>query len=390
MDLRLDSTQQAFRDEVREWLAENLPKEPLPPLSTREGVAAHRIWERQLFDAGLAAVHWPSAHGGRGMDALGTAIFYEEYLRAGGPPRLNRLGLGLAGPTLIDLGTPDQQDRWLSKILTAEHIWCQGFSEPGAGSDLAGVRTRGELGDDGILVNGQKIWTSHSRWADWMFALVRTDSNSARHNGLTFLMIDMTDPGVDVRPIRQLNDARDFAEVFLTNVLVPKENVVGDIGGGWAVAMATLVHERGSSLNTAAHFHTMLDELISMISSERRADPRVREEIGGLYERIEAYRYMTLRTLSEMVQKKSPGPQASMGKLWWSEMQVRIYELGMELLGPRAELVDGHDDGAVPAAWRQRYWLARAALIYAGSNEIQRNIIAERVLGLPKGSRRAV
>ncbi|MCW2879507.1 MAG: acyl-CoA dehydrogenase [Sphaerisporangium sp.] len=390
MDLRLNPTQQAFRDEVRGWLAENVPRGPLPPLDTREGVEAHRAWERRLYDAGFAAVHWPAAHGGRGMDPLATAVFYDEYLRAGGPARLNRLGLGLAGPTLIDLGTPDQQDRWLSKILTSEEIWCQGFSEPGAGSDLAGIRTRGEVHDDGILVNGQKIWTSHSRWADWMFALVRTDPQSSRHAGLTFLMIEMTDPGVDVRLIRQLNDARDFAEVFLTDVLVPKNNVIGEIGGGWSVAMATLVHERGSSLNTAAHFHRMLAELVSMIPEESRRDTRVQEEIGWLYEHIEAYRYMTLRTLSELAQKKSPGPQGSMGKLWWSELQVRLYELGLQVLGPRAELLDGHDDGAGPPAWRQRYWLARAALIYAGSNEIQRNIIAERVLGLPKGSRRAV
>jgi alkylation response protein AidB-like acyl-CoA dehydrogenase len=390
MDLRLNPVQQAFRGEVRDWLSENVPRETLPPLHLHEGFEAHRLWERRLYDAGFAAVHWPAVHGGRGMDPLGTAIFYDEYIRAGGPARLNRLGLGLAGPTLIDLGTPDQQDRWLSKMLTSEHIWCQGFSEPGAGSDLAGIRTRGEVRDDGILVNGQKIWTSHSRWADWMFAVVRTDPRSSRHAGLTFLMIDMTDPGIDVRPIRQLNDAQDFAEVFLTDVLVPTENVIGEIGGGWSVAMTTLVHERGSNLNTAAHFHKMLAELVSMIPEESRHDARLQEEIGWLYEHIEAYRYMTLRTLSELAQKKSPGPQGSMGKLWWSELQVRLYELGLQVLGPRAELADGHDDGTSPPAWRQRYWLARAALIYAGSNEIQRNIIAERVLGLPKESRRAV
>lgn len=390
MDLRLDPTQREFRDEARDWLAENVPTEQLPPLGTREGVEAHREWERRLYDAGLAAVHWPAAYGGRGMDPLGTTIFYDEYLRAGGPARLNRLGLGLAGPTLIDFGTPEQQDRWLAKMLKSEHIWCQGFSEPGAGSDLAAIRTRGEIRNDGILVNGQKIWTSHARWADWMFALVRTDPNSSRHAGLTFLMIDMSDPGVDVRPIRQLNDARDFAEVFLTDVLVSKKNVVGQIGGGWSVAMATLVHERGSSLITAAHFHLLLDELISMIPKERREDPRMREDIGSLYEGIEAYRYMTLRTLSEMAQKKVPGPQGSMGKLWWSELQVRLFERGLQMLGPQAELLDGHDDDAAPPDWRQRYWLARAALIYAGSNEIQRNIIAERVLGLPKGRSRAV
>ena len=324
------------------------------------------------------------------MDPIGTLIFYEEYLRAGAPGRLNRLGLGLAGPTVIDLGTPEQQDRWLSRILSCADLWCQGFSEPGAGSDLAAIRTRGEVRDDGILVNGQKVWTSWSRFADLMFALVRTDPGSTRHAGLTFLVIDMHDPAVEVRPIRQLNHSAEFGEVFFTDVLVPHENVVGAIGSGWQVAMRTLVHERGTSLNTAAHFRAMMGELVAMIPDDLRDDPRILEELGWLHEHVEGYRYMTLRTLSELVNGKEPGGQSAMGKLFWSELQVRLFELGLRAIGPHAELWDTDALSAASAGWRQRYWLARAALIYAGTSEIQRNIIAERVLGLPKGAAGAV
>ncbi len=390
MHLDLDPEQREFRDEVRTWLEENVPAGPLPPVTDQASLTERKAWERQLFDAGFAAVHWPTEHGGRGMDPLGTAIFYDEYLRADCPPRLNRLGLGLAGPTLIDLGTSSQQTRWLRNILSSDEIWCQGFSEPEAGSDLAGVRTRGEVSEEGILVNGQKIWTSHSLFADWMFALVRTDPDSTRHSGLTFLMVDMHDPGVEVRPIRQLNDVREFSEVFLTDVRVPRDNVVSEIGKGWKVAMTTLFHERGSSLNTAAHFRVMLTELIEALPPTLRQDSRVLTDIGRLYEEIEAYRYMTLRTLSELSFGSPVGPQASMGKLWWSELQVRLFELGLEALGPLAEAVDDPTLSNGLQNWRQRYWLARAALIYAGSNEIQRNIIAERVLGLPKGLPSAV
>lgn len=390
MDLALDDEQRAFRDEIREWLAEHVPSEPPPLLETREGVEEARRWERKLYEGGFAAVHWPIEHGGRGMDPVGTLIFYEEYLRSGAPPRLNRLGLGLAGPTLIDLGTPEQQDRWLSKILSCEHLWCQGFSEPEAGSDLAAVRTRGELREDGILVNGQKTWTSWSKFADWMFALVRTDPDSRRHAGLTFLMIDMTDPGVEVRPIRQINQSEEFGEVFLTDVLVPYENVIDQVGRGWQVAITTLVHERSTNLNTAAHFTALLHELVEKLPNEALRDPFVLGELAWLHEHIEAYRYMTLQTLTELSAGRTPSRQASMGKLWWSELQVRLFEVGLHVFGVEAELRDGEPADPAPARWRQRYWLARAALIYAGTNEVQRNIIAERVLGLPKDKSHAV
>jgi alkylation response protein AidB-like acyl-CoA dehydrogenase len=390
VELSLDDEQAAFRAEVRAWLEANVPAGRPPRLGTRDGIETARQWERRLHQAGFAAVHWPVEFGGRGMDPVSTLVFYEEYLRAGAPPRLNRLGLGLAGPTLIELGTAEQRKRWLSRILSCDDLWCQGFSEPGAGSDLASVRTKGELRDDGILVTGQKIWTSQSRFADWMFALVRTDPESRRSQGLTFLMIDMTDPGIEVRPIRQINHASEFGEVFLTDVLVPYENVIDRVNNGWQVAMRTLVHERGVSLNTASHFSAILGELIAVLPPQLREDAHVISEIGWLHEHIEAYRYMTLRTLSQLAAGKKPTRQASMGKLWWSELQVRMYELGLYCFGSHLELRDGEPDDPLPAGWRQRYWVARAAMIFAGTNEIQRNIIAERELGLPREPRHAV
>lgn len=382
MDLRLNESQLSFRDEVRTWLRENVPSEKFAPYSTEEGLAQHRAWERRLFDAGFAAIHWPERFGGRGLGPIETSIFYDEYLQAKAPERLNRLALGLAGPTLIECGTPAQQDRWLRNILTCDELWCQGFSEPDAGSDLASLRTKGVITGDKMLVNGQKIWTSHSRFADWIFALVRTDPDAPKHRGITFVIIDRHSPGVEVRPIRQMNGEADFAELFFTDVEVPVENIVGEINDGWRVAMTTLTHERSSNLNTAAHFQEMLSKVLAQLSDEQRRDPRIRLEVGRLHEEIEAYRYMTLRTLSELAIGRSPSGQSYMGKLWWSEMQTRIQELGLRLSGRSAEII-GEDPDVTFAV--QRYWLGRAAHIYAGSNEIQRNIIAERVLGLPKG-----
>lgn len=383
MDLRLSPEERELQLRVRAWLADHVPKGEPAPASTAAGVAVRRAWERELFEAGFAAVDWPTQHGGLGLDPIGTAIFYGEYVAAGAPERLNRIGLGLCGPVLIEWGTPAQQERWLTNILTSDELWCQGFSEPGAGSDLASLSTRGEVGAEGILVNGQKVWTSHSRFASWMFALVRTDPAAERHQGLSLVVIDMSDTGVDVRPIPQMNGGADFSEVFLTDVIVPHENVIGPANSGWSVAMTTLRHERGSGLNTADHFAQMLLEVVQLIPEERLDDGRVVEAVGRLVEQIEAYRYLSLRTLSQGVLGRPLGPQSYMGKLWWSEMQTRIFEFGLEQLGERALLADSADD-VVPRL-RARYWLSRAAHIYAGANEIQRDVIAERALGLPKG-----
>lgn len=383
MELELNVEQERFRVGVREWLAKNVPSKDLQPITTEVGLAEHREWEHVLFDAGYAAVHWPKEYGGMGLDPLSTTIFNEEYVNAAAPERLNRLGLGLAGPTLIDQGNEEQQSRWLRNILTCNEIWCQGFSEPEAGSDLAGLKTKGEISGNALLVNGQKIWTSNAQNADWMFALVRTNREVAKHKGLSFVMIDMRDPGITVRPIRQMNHAEEFSEVFFSDVVVPLENVVGDLGDGWKVAMTTLGHERGSGLNTASHFLKLFKEVVRLIPPHRLSDQRIRHRIAQAYSDIDAYRYMTLRTTSQLAVGRAATAQSYMGKLWWSEMQLRIYEIALEVLGEEAILVDGQP--GEPPRLRELYWRSRAALIFAGSNEIQRNIVAERALGLPKG-----
>jgi alkylation response protein AidB-like acyl-CoA dehydrogenase len=383
VDLSLTAAQSAFRDEIREWLHAHVPRESFGSPATREGFEQHRAWERELHAAGFAAVHWPTEYGGRGMDPMATMIFYDEYLAAGAPDRLNRLALGLAGPTLINKGTDAQKQRWLEPMLSCEEIWCQGFSEPDAGSDLASLRTKGEIDGDIIRVTGQKVWTSHSRFADWIFALVRTDPSASAHKGITFLMIPRHQAGIEIRPIEQMNYAADFAEVFFTDVAVPIENVIGELNGGWGVAMGTLTQERGSNLITAAHFQRMLKEAIASIPAGRRNDPIVRESVGRFHEEIEAYRYLSLRTLTELTRGTPLGAQSMMGKLWWSEMQTRILDFTLEMIGEEAEVL--RDKSGTVSPLIQSYWLGRAAHIYAGSNEIQRNIIAERALGLPKG-----
>lgn len=378
MELQLNDTQREFRDEVRTWLEDNVPQDPLPDRWTAEGYAAHQQWEKNLYDAGLAAIQWPREFGGRGMDPLSTAIFYDEYLRAGAPDRLNRLGLGMAGPTLIEHGTPEQKKRWLPKILSCEEFWCQGFSEPDAGSDLAALRTQGVVDGDKIIVNGQKIWTSGAMFADWIFALVRTDPDAPKHKGITFLMIDMKSDGIEARPIQQLVDDAGFCEVFFDDVVVPIKNVIGDINNGWRVAMSTLSHERGSGLNTAAHFRSVLTSIVGLIPEDQKNDPWILDHVGRFVEEIEAYRYISLRTLSQLSQGGALDRQSYIGKVWWSEMQARMLEFAMHLLGEKQQLTDQDQD------FRHRYWLTRASLIFAGTSEVQRNVISERALGLPK------
>jgi alkylation response protein AidB-like acyl-CoA dehydrogenase len=383
MDLRLSPEQEAFRTEVREWLDANVPRS-LPSPGTREGFEAHRDWERTLARVGYAAIRWPEEYGGRGADPVLQAIFEEEYLLAGGPERVTVVGQNLLGPTLMVHGTPEQRSRWLPGILSAEEIWSQGFSEPDAGSDLAGITTRAVRDGDTWTVDGQKIWTSYGTFADWIFALVRTDPEAERHRGITFLCIDMRSEGVEARPIVQADGYAGFAEVFFTGVRVPAENVIGQVDGGWAVAMSTLGFERDAPAAPAARYLRDLRELAAVARARGLdEDPVTRDTLAGLLVRAEAYRSHTLRTLSRLSRGESLGPEASVTKLMWSELERDIYETGRVVLGSYA---DALEDGPLedPEAWHSRYWFARAATIYAGTSEIQRNIVAERVLGLPK------
>jgi alkylation response protein AidB-like acyl-CoA dehydrogenase len=385
MDLTFTPEQEEFREEVRSWLRENVPAS-LPSPGTREGFDAHREWERTLSRAGYGAIRWPEEYGGRGADPVHQAIFEEEYLLAGGPERVTVVGQNLLGPTLMEHGTDEQRARWLPGILSANVIWSQGFSEPEAGSDLAGIRTRAVRDRDVWVVDGQKIWTSYGTFADWIFALVRTDPDADRHRGITFLAIEMSTDGVEARPIVQADGHAGFAEVFITDVCVPVINVIGEVNAGWSVAMTTLAAERDSPAAPAARY---LHDIRQLARGARSRgvddDPIVRDALARLLVRAEAYRAHTFRTLSKLSRGESLGSDASVTKLLWSELERDVYETGRDVLGPYAETVGPAGPMEDPRGWNSSYWFARAATIYAGTSEIQRNIVAERVLGLPKG-----
>ena len=394
MDFELSPEDASFREEVRQWLGERSARiREMRGFSRtypgREAFDKAREWEKELYEGGWAGVAWPREYGGRGATLVQQAIFTEEYVRAEAPDRINRLGLGLLGPTLMVFGTEEQKQRHLSRILGCEEIWCQGFSEPGAGSDLASVRTRCEDKGDHWLVNGQKVWTSLGAYADWIFALVRTDADAPKHKGITFLLIDMKSPGVEVRPIRQINGSPTFAETFFTDVKVPKQNVVDQVNNGWKVAMTTLSFERGTGLGSPVAFNKIWQEVVDMSKSETRYDmtasddPDVRRRVAQGFIETRVFELNTQRVLSKLSKGEALGPEASLSKLYWSEMEARLFELGNDVVGQRAELVAG-PDSQQDGRWFHDYWYARASMIYAGTSEIQKNIIAQRVLGLPK------
>jgi alkylation response protein AidB-like acyl-CoA dehydrogenase len=381
MDLTYTPAQDAFRAELREWLASNVPSDLASP-DTREGFEQHRAWERALADAGFAGLSWPSSYGGRDLDVVHQAIFEEEYLLADGPERINVVGEKLMGRTLMKHGTDEQRARWLPRILRAEDVWSQGFSEPEAGSDLANVQTRAVRDGDHWVIDGQKIWTSYGAFADWIFVLVRTDLAAERHRGLSFVAVDMTSDGVDARPIVQLDGHAGFAEVFFTGVRAPVSHTIGEVNDGWTVALSTLGFERDAPARPAARYERDLRELIGIARARSVwEDPTVRDAVGALAARVETYRLHTLRTLTRLQRGESIGDDASMTKLLWSELERDIFEYGMELLGPYAGALS---DTSAGAAFDNRYWYARAATIYAGTSEIQNNIVAERILGLPR------
>jgi alkylation response protein AidB-like acyl-CoA dehydrogenase len=386
VDLSDTGEQKDFRMEVRTWLQANIPQPPLPSPGTRDGFEVHRSWEQTLSAAGYGAIQWATEYGGRGADVVMQAIFEEEYLLANGPERISVVGQKLMGPTLMAHGTEEQRGRWLPGILSGETIWSQGFSEPEAGSDLAGLKTSAVADGDGFVVNGQKIWTSYGAFADWIFALVRTDPAAERHAGITFLVVDMASDGLEARPITQLDGHAGFAEMFFTDVHVPAENVVGAVGDGWSVAMTTLAAEREAPARPAARYVRELEELARLARARGLAeDSVVLDRLGSLLVRTEAYRHHTNRSLTKLARGESLGLEASVAKLLWSELERDLFEAGMDLLGPYGEVVSADTPLADPGDWHTRYWFGRAATIYAGTSEIQRNVVAERLLGLPKG-----
>lgn len=376
----------AFRGEVRAWLADNVPT-GLPSAGTDRGFAAHIDWERTLAEAGYAAIHWPTQYGGRGAGPVEQAIFEEEYILAGGPTRVTVIGQNLMGPTLMAFGNDEQKSRWLPGILDATCVWSQGYSEPGAGSDLANVQTRGVIDGDHIVVTGQKIWTSYGHHSDWIFALVRTDPAAGKHAGISFLTIDMRSPGIEARPITQLDGHQGFAEVFFDEVRVPIDQVVGELGQGWEVAMTALQFERDAPAAAPAIYERDLGELADLVIARGLGDdPGVQDRLGELAVAVEVYKQQAARTLGRLVAGEDIGFDSSITKLLWSHLERDLYETGLELLGPYGEAAGEASLLCDEEGWRSRYWYSRAATIYAGTTEIQKGIIARRILGLPKAA----
>jgi alkylation response protein AidB-like acyl-CoA dehydrogenase len=378
MDLTFTPAEEAFRAECRAWLDANVPRPSLPSGDTREGFTAHLEWERTLFDARYAVVSWPREYGGRDASLWEWLIFEEEYYRAGAPQRVTQNGIFLLAPTIFEFGTQAQKDRILPAMAAAEQTWCQGWSEPNAGSDLAGIQSRARRDANGWRLSGQKTWTTRGAFCTHLFGLFRSDTEAERHRGLTYFLVDLSAPGVTVRPVERLDGDEGFAEVFLDDVFVGDDDVLGEPNHGWEVAMATTGSERGLTLRSPGRFLATAQRLIDLWHA-RGDDPEVRDRLVAAYIDAEAYRWQTFWTVTRIVDGARTGPESSMVKVFWSELDVRLHELALELLGPHAELLDEDD-----AAWMKGYEFALAGPIYAGTNEIQRNVIAERVLGLPR------
>ena len=381
MDLTFDAGQEAFRADARAWLSAHVPSEPLPSLDTAAGFAAHRSWERTLFEDRWSVVSWPVEYGGRDVGIMEWLIFEEEYYRVGAPKRVSQNGIFLLAPTMLEYGTEAQKARYLPPMAAGDEIWCQGWSEPDAGSDLAGIRSRAARNSagDGWLLSGQKTWASRGAFAEWCFGIFRTDPEAERHRGLTYFLIPMDAPGVTVRPIPQIDGETGFAEIFFDNVELPDDQVLGGEGTGWAVAMSTAGSERGLSLRSPARYTEAAGRLLDLFA-QRGGLPSVADAIAQAYMDAEAYKLHTYWTASRVRRGETVGPEASCNKIFWSETDVAIHEAALALLGPDAELLSA----GAPGEWLDGYLFSLAGPIYAGTNEIQRNVVAERLLGLPR------
>ncbi len=389
MDLAYTPRQKAFRAEVRAWLADNLPREPLESYDTREGFEQHRAWERKLFDARLSMVIWPEHLGGRGCDLIEWLIFEEEYYGAGAPMRVNQNGQLLLGPTLLEFGTEEQKQRFLPRMAASDDMWAQGWSEPNAGSDMAAITSKAILSADGThyVLNGQKTWSTRAIYADWLFGLFRSDPASSRHHGLSYMAVPLDAEGITIRPIQALNGKQAFAEVFFDDVKVPVENRIGDEGQGWHVAMATAGFERGLLLRSPARFQYTARRLVELYNSRREIadrDPSIRDAVLEAWAGTEAYALSAYHTVGRLNKGAKIGAEASTNKIYWSELDLKMHETAMRILSAYGELTADAPQAVDAGRWLEGFLFAQAGPIYAGTNEIQRNIIAERMLGLPK------
>lgn len=390
IELQYTARQQALRAEVREWLAAHVPPRPLPSFDTAAGFEAHRQWEATLNAGRWSMVTWPQEYGGRGLDLIEWLIFEEEYYRADAPLRVNQNGVFLFGPTLMEYGTPEQKAHFLPRLASGEDIWAQVWSEPQAGSDLAALRATAIRDGDDYVLNGHKIWSTRAVYADLGFGLFRTDPASERHRGLSYLVVPLRTPGVRVRGIAQLDGESGFAEIFFEDARVPASNLIGAEGQGWSIAMATAGFERGLMLRSPARFQRTAEKLVALYRRHAaHCDPGIEAAVTQCWMDAESYALATYMTASRLIAGGSIGAEASLNKVFWSELDLAMHRAALGMFGARAELrqapgieADELDDAC---RWMDGFLFSLAGPIYAGANEIQRNIIAERVLGLPKG-----
>ena len=394
MDFRFSDEDETFRSEFRKWLEANLPSAQRKTVFSIEFFANEEgeewekrlAWHKKMHAAGWIAIQYPKQYGGRGATITQQYIYDEELNRAGAPQLVNSQGIGLVGPTLMHWGTEEQRRRYLPKMLAAEEIWCQGYSEPGSGSDLASLQTRAVEDGDDFVVNGQKVWTSDAHHADMCFLLVRTDPTAPKHKGISYLLVDMHSPGITVRPLVQMTGDRGFNEMFFEDVRVPKKNLVGDKNNGWLVALTSLMYERRArDMTPIVHELAALARLIPRNGSNAWDDNQVRQRVVEFACEAWAIRYLGLRQLTRQLKGRPPGPESSIQKLAYSELNLRIQKFAMELLGAYGQMTYQAPLAIDEGKWSYRMLAARGMIIGAGTSEIQRNIIGERMLGLPKG-----
>ena len=390
MDLAFSEEQRQFADTVRHWLAVALAELEPPPTfaDLAEEIAWGRRWQARLAQERWVGISWPAAVGGRDASAVEVALFNMEYARSGAPQPVNRVGINLAGPTLLAHGTDEQRARWIPSILDASELWCQLFSEPDAGSDLAGLTTRAEPCDGGWRLTGQKVWTSYAQFARWGIALVRTDPGASKHRGISYVVVDMTSPGIEIRPLRQITGEREFNEVFLDEVFVPEDQLIGELHQGWAVANTTLAHERGTNFpfkEQVVH-EVYLDRLMQLAVENSSFDrPEVADRLVDAFVELRLLRLHNWRTLSRLARGVEPGPESSWIKLAWTDMTQHLSAAALDVIGPAAPLSAGASANPGDGGWQRQWLWSQAASIAGGTSEIQRTIIGDRILGLPRG-----
>jgi alkylation response protein AidB-like acyl-CoA dehydrogenase len=396
MDLSDSREEAEFRQKARKWLEQNRPAgiadRGFALAIDQESIRTLRDWQRRLYDAGYLGIAWPAEYGGQGKTIIESAIFNEEMARVRAPAPLNELGLSMGGPTILEHGTEEQKQRFVKKILTCEEVWCQGFSEPGSGSDLAALGTRATLQGDEFVVNGQKVWTSLGHIADWCMLLVRTDPNAPKHRGISYLLVDMHSSGITVQPLKQMTGEAEFNQMFFEDVRVPRKNLLGPLNGGWGVAITTLMNERATlSLATVMRFRNTFEDLAELARRMLRdgacslTPAQVRQTLAQFYVDVESMKYLAYRNFSRLKRGGTPGPEGSISKVLWSELNQRMNEFALVLQGPRAILAEGSSGLLDNGRWQYGLLRSRGNTIEEGTSEIQRSIIAERLLGLPKG-----